>query len=100
MIKKTGHYENRTYAEAGVPKAVVLSILGTNSEIADKYYTHIGDDAQAKAIQAISKHLDGSSEEESSSAEERNSRAVEYIRNCAKQSPELATLLEILSGNS
>jgi len=87
-------------AEAGVPKAVVLSILGTNSEIADKYYTHIGDDAQAKAIQAISKHLDGSSEEESSSAEERNSRAVKYIRNCGKQSPELATLLEILSGNS
>lgn len=41
-------------AEAGVPKAVVLSILGTNSEIVDKYYTHIGEDAQQKAILAIS----------------------------------------------
>jgi len=41
-------------AEAGVPKAVVLSILGTNSEIVDKHYTHIGDEAQEKAIQAIS----------------------------------------------
>lgn len=41
-------------AEAGVPKAVVMSILGTNSEIVDKYYTHIGEEAQEKAIQAIS----------------------------------------------
>ncbi len=40
-------------AEAGVPKAVLLSILGTESGIADKYYTHIGDEAQAKAIAAI-----------------------------------------------
>ncbi|MCK4982148.1 MAG: hypothetical protein KAS17_04440 [Victivallaceae bacterium] len=41
-------------AEAGVPKAVVLSILGTNSEIVDKHYTHIGEEAQQKAIMAIS----------------------------------------------
>ena len=40
-------------AEAGVPKAVVLSILGTNSEIVDKHYTHIGEDAQEKAINSI-----------------------------------------------
>ena len=41
-------------AEAGVPKAVLLSILGTESEIADKYYTHVGNEAQGKAIAAIS----------------------------------------------
>ena len=41
-------------AEAGVPKAVLLSILGTESDIADKYYTHVGDEAQQKAIGAIS----------------------------------------------
>lgn len=41
-------------AEAGVPKAVVLSIVGANSEIVDKHYTHIGEDAQEKAIMAIS----------------------------------------------
>jgi integrase len=40
-------------AEAGVPKAVVLSILGTNSEIVDKHYTHIGEDAQERAINSI-----------------------------------------------
>ncbi len=41
-------------AEAGVPKAVLLFILGTDSEIADKYYTHIGEEAQLKAIAAVS----------------------------------------------
>ena len=41
-------------AEAGVSKAVLLSILGTQSEIADKYYTHVGDAAQREAIMAIS----------------------------------------------
>ncbi len=40
-------------AEAGVPKAVVLSILGTNSEIVDKHYTHIGEEAQEKAINSL-----------------------------------------------
>ena len=40
--------------EAGVPKAVLLSILGTQSDIADKYYTHVGDAAQREAINAIS----------------------------------------------
>ena len=41
-------------AEAGVPKAILQSILGTDSEIADKYYTHVGNEAQEKAIAAIS----------------------------------------------
>jgi len=43
-------------AEAGVPKATLLSILGTDSDIADKYYTHVGDESQRKAIEAISGH--------------------------------------------
>lgn len=41
-------------AEAGIPVATVKSILGTNSEIIDKYYTHVGDEAQEKAIMAVS----------------------------------------------
>ena len=41
-------------AEAGVPKAALLSILGTDSDIADKYYTHVGDASQRQAIAAIS----------------------------------------------
>jgi len=49
-------------AEAGVPKAVLLSILGTDSEIADKYYTHVGDAAQQLAIDAISGTMNGKSD--------------------------------------
>lgn len=45
-------------AEAGVPKAVVLSILGANSDVVDKHYTHIGEEAQEKAIMAISGDFD------------------------------------------
>ncbi|UDQ96989.1 tyrosine-type recombinase/integrase [Lentisphaerota bacterium WC36G] len=41
-------------AEAGVPKAVVVSIIGADSEIIDKHYTHVGTEAQLKAIEAIS----------------------------------------------
>ena len=40
-------------AEAGVPKAVVQSILGDDCDILDAYYTHIGEEAQQKAIAAI-----------------------------------------------
>ncbi len=41
-------------AEAGISKAVLLSILGTESDIADKYYTHVSEESQRKAIEAIS----------------------------------------------
>ena len=59
-------------AEAGIPKAVLLSILGTDSEIADKYYTHIGEEAQLKAIEAVTGH-------ETFSASERINRALAYL---------------------
>ena len=50
-------------AEAGVPKAVLLSILGTNSEIADKYYTHVSEESQWKAVEAIDNRNVTSSQE-------------------------------------
>lgn len=40
-------------AEAGVPQATIMSILGADSEIVNKYYTHVGDEAQRLAIAAI-----------------------------------------------
>ena len=45
-----------------MPKAVLLSILGTDSEIADKYYTHVGDAAQQQAIDAVSGTMNGKSD--------------------------------------
>ncbi len=50
-------------AEAGVPKAVLLSILGANSEIVDKYYTHVSEESQRKAIAAISNRTDNITQE-------------------------------------
>ena len=41
-------------AEAGVPQATVVSILGADSEIVTKYYTHVGNEAQQQAIAAVS----------------------------------------------
>ena len=40
-------------AEAGVPQATVTSILGADSKIVAKYYTHVGDEAQQQAIAAV-----------------------------------------------
>ena len=59
-------------AEAGVPKAVLLSILGTDSEIADKYYTHIGEEAQLRAIEAVCGNM-------VISASERIREALKYL---------------------
>ena len=33
---------------------MVVSILGANSDIIDQFYTHVGEDAQLKAIEAVS----------------------------------------------
>ena len=42
-------------AETGVPRAVCSSILGADGGIIDSYYVHIGEDAQEKAINGLSK---------------------------------------------
>jgi len=72
-------------AEAGVPKAVVLSILGTDSDIVDKYYTHIGEEAQHKAMLAIAGEIG------TLSPADKIKRTVAYI----DALPESENLLEI-----
>jgi len=61
-------------AAANVSKAALLSILGTDSEIADKYYTHVGDAAQQQAIAAISSTMS-----DVSSPQERIRKALELL---------------------
>jgi len=41
-------------AEAGVPRAVVSSIVGADADVVGEYYTHVGTEAQQMAISAIS----------------------------------------------
>lgn len=41
-------------AETGIPRPVCASILGADASIIDKYYVHIGEEAQLKAIESLS----------------------------------------------
>jgi len=54
-----------------IPKAVAVSILGADSDIIDQYYTHIGEDAQERAIQLIS----GTA----TSLKQRHEQALQYL---------------------
>ena len=62
-------------AEANIPKAVVISILGTSSDIIDQHYTHIGDEAQQRAIIAISDKYSACTDRS------RIESVLEYIKN-------------------
>ena len=77
-------------AEAGVPKAVVLSILGTNSEIVDKHYTHIGEEAQEKAIQSLFGNSNVVSDRE------KIEKALSYIAGCKEKNKDLVEVENIL----
>lgn len=77
-------------AEAGVPKAVVLSILGANSDVIDKYYTHIGEEAQEKAIQSLFGNGNVISDRE------RIEKALNYIAGCKEKNKDLIEIENIL----
>ena len=70
----------------------MLSILGTDSDIADKYYTHVGEDAQQLAINAISDIRNGKS------AQEKVTAALALLNNNTEITPGLREqLIQILS---
>ena len=77
-------------AEAGVPKAVVQSILGDECDILDAYYTHIGDEAQQKAIAAIAGEVGVITDKE------RISRTLQYI-DTLPDTPENKKIRELLT---
>ena len=78
-------------AEAGIPKAVVVSILGANSNIIDSFYTHVGEEAQRAAIDAISGGV-------STSPEQRIKQVLEYISSLTTISSEVSRIASLLSG--
>ena len=67
-------------AEAGVPQATVVSILGADSEIVSKFYTHVGDEAQQQAIAAVTGEGNGRT------AQQRINEALELIRTSTEPS--------------
>lgn len=76
-------------AEAGVPKAVVVSILGADSEIIDRFYTHVGEEAQRVAIEAVSGSAEGN-------PAAKINRALEYIASVPSPSSELLEVAKLL----
>jgi integrase len=74
-----------------IPKAVAVSILGADSDIIDQYYTHIGEDAQERAIQLISGNA--------TSLKQRHEQALQYLAGIAQKSPELRELERIITGH-
>lgn len=80
-------------AEAGIPLATVKSILGTNSEIIDKYYTHVGDEAQEKAIMAVS------GESKTLPDRERINKALELIDSLKTKNKAIQEIEKILREN-
>jgi integrase len=83
-------------AEAGVPKAVAQSILGAASDIIDKYYVHIGEEAQLKAIEAISIGQDANTP----AAQTRIDQALAFIEGLPSPSRDLQHVVRILAGES
>ena len=77
-------------AELGVPLAVVQSILGDDSKILAKYYTHIGHEAQQDAIDKLSGTVG------MLSAEDRINRALAFI-DTREKSSDLLKIKEILT---
>ena len=80
-------------AEAGVPKAVVQSILGDDCDILDAYYTHIGDEAQQKAIAAIAGEVGVIT------PQERINRTLQYL-DTLPGTPENQKIRELLSSET
>ena len=77
-------------AEAGVPKAVVQSILGDDCDILDAYYTHIGEEAQQKAIAAIAGEVGVITDKE------KIKRTLQYL-DTLPDTPEYRKIRELLS---
>lgn len=81
-------------AETGVPRAVCASILGADASIIDTYYVHIGEEAQEKAIQAIS------GKGSNISMQDRISKVLAIIDGLTTKSETIQEIEKILTGKS
>ncbi len=77
-------------AAAGVPAATVQSILGADSEVISRYYTHVGEEAQQRAIAAITGEFSGKS------AQQRISEALDLIRASSGSSDEVLKKVQVI----
>lgn len=86
-------------AAADVPRSVVQSIVGDECEIIDKYYTHVGEEAQRQAIAAISGA--SSAVPSQSLAEQTIAKIIDYIDSLPEneKTKAVADIREIITSN-
>ena len=77
-------------AAMNIPKATVLSIIGDEAEIVDEFYTHVGDEAQIAAVEAVAGRI------ATRSPQERIDQALKYL-DTLPDCPEKQKLREILT---
>ncbi len=78
-------------AEAGIPKSVVQSFTGTDAEILDQYYTHVGLEQQAKALKAVAGGIG------TMTAQDRLQKAIAFIDALDEQSQVTQQIRAILA---
>ena len=85
--------------QKGIPRSVVQSIVGDDCEIIDKYYTHVGEDAQKQAIAAVSGELEQPSRQ--SIAEQTIVEITQYIDSLPEDqvTEDVARIREIIATN-
>lgn len=82
------HFFASHCAETGIPRAVCSSILGADADIISTYYTHIGDEAQEKAVLSLSgKHK---------SSDEKIAAVLAYLDALPRKSQELEAIEKML----
>ena len=77
-------------AAMNIPKATVLSIIGDSAAIVDEFYTHVGDEAQIAAVEAVAGRI------ATRSPQERIDQALRYL-DTLPDCPEKQKLREILT---
>lgn len=77
-------------AAMNIPKATVLSIIGDSAAIVDEFYTHVGNEAQIAAVEAVAGRI------ATRSPQERIDQALRYL-DTLPDCPEKQKLREILT---
>lgn len=77
-------------AAMNIPKATVLSIIGDSAAIVDEFYTHVGDEAQIAAVEAVAGRI------ATRSPQERIDQVLRYL-DTLPDCPEKQKIREILT---
>lgn len=78
-------------AAAGVPKSVVQSFTGTDAQILDHYYTHVGSEQQLKALEAVAGSITART------AQDKINEALGFIDSLKEPNADITRIRSLLS---